>query len=113
MFPRFIISSSDPLVVDPVPTAGHWFHFTVALTKPVNQPKKVTAKGKEVAHLATRLQVHKVTWLTSLSPEVTIPAPRTAGPSGVTCPPLFEETALSSNEDIGGWEKGAPKTSGE
>jgi len=91
------------MVVDPVPTICCWVCLTVAPTKPVTQPKKVAAKGKGVSHPATQPWAHKLTWVVSSSPavaEVKVPAPPVTCLSWPTCLPLFEEPAMSGDEDI-------------
>ena len=94
LFPVFFVPSSDMSVVDKVPTTHHQVHPVVPLTKPATQPKKVAAKGKDVAHPVTQLWAHKVTWVPSVSPEVTVHGPPVVDPSRVMCTLLFEETAL-------------------
>ena len=84
----------------------------MAPNRPVTRPKKVAAKGKGVSHPATQPQAHKVTCITSPTPEVAkieVPLLQTAIPSQVSCTPLFKEPARLGDEDIG---MGAPVKNG-
>jgi len=63
--------------------------------------------------MATRPWACKVMWVTSPSPEVSevaVPAPSVTGPSWEMHHQLFEELAMSGDEDVG---KGDPTHSGE
>ena len=82
------------MVVDLVPAARHHFCLTVAPVKPPTQSKKVASKGKAIHRPTTQPHVHKVTRITSPTPEVArveVPSPPIAGPSWAIHVPLFEE----------------------
>ena len=96
-----------------MPAAHRQVRLNVAPVKPPTQPKRAASKGKAVSHPTMRLHMHKVTWLTSPTPEVTevevLPSP-IAGPSWVGCPPLFVDLVRLGDDHTG---KGAPASSGE
>ena len=98
-------------MVDPVPVTHHQVRLMVAPIKLATQPKKVAAKENGVSHPATQPQACKIMQVTSPSPEVVevpVPVPAIACPSQAMCPPLFEEPAVSGDEDL---RKGASMTS--
>ena len=101
------------VVVDSVPAACRQVRLNVAPVKPLTQPKRAASKGKAVSHPTMRPHAHKVTRLTSPTPEVTgvevLPSP-IAGPSRVGHSPLFVDSVRSGDDHIG---KGAPVFSGE
>src|SRR5882724_5119928 len=99
-------------VVDSVP-AAHRGVRTMAPVKPPTQSRKVTPKGKAVSHPMMRPCARKVTQIMTPMPEVTdvaAPLPPIAGPSWVSCAPLFEVADGSGDEQVG---KGAPTSSGK
>jgi len=101
------------VVVESVPAACCQVRLNVAPVKPPTQPKRAASKGNAVSHPTTRPRVHKVTRLTSPTPEVAegevLPSP-IAGPSRAGHPPLFVDSFGSGDDHTG---KGAPTSSGE
>src|SRR5882672_2612755 len=97
-------TDSEMTIEPQVPATRCHVRLVVAPTKVADPKKMANTKGKAAARPTTHPHAHKVTWVTSPSPEATVEdpsrvqspspvaptePPSVAGPSGFTRPPLF------------------------